>query len=136
MKPVSPLRFLTLAALLGAGLVVGCGGRMTNPTPEVSINDRYMSCDQIEDEVATNYEAQSALAREHAWGKEKNDMIRGLSLVFPPGWFAVDQTVEEDYPNAPQDIESLPLGDRNRHIIALAKDKGCWPVPYVWSPAL
>lgn len=126
MKTVLPLRFLTLAAFLGASLV-GCGGRMANPTPEVTIYDRYMTCNQIEDEVATNYEAQSALAREHAWGEEKNDMIMGLSLAFPPGWFAVDQTVEEHYPNAPQDIEGLALGDRNRHIIALAKDKGCWP---------
>jgi len=135
MPQVSPLRLLTLAALLGTGLLAGCGGRMANPTPEVSIYDRYLTCDQIQAEVEQNYEKQSALAREFAWAEEKNDMIMGLSVAFPPGWFAVDQTIQDGYPNAPQDIEGLALGDRNRHIIALAKDKDCWPDPHIWSPA-
>jgi len=135
MPRISRLKWMPLGALLATGLLAGCGGRVANPTPEVSIYDRYMTCDQIQEEVARNYETQSALAREHAWAEEKNDMIMGLSLAFPPGWFAVDQTVEEDYPNAPQDIEGLALGDRNRHIIAMAKDKNCWPDPKVWSPA-
>jgi hypothetical protein len=135
MPQVSSLRLLTLATLLGTGLLAGCGGRMANPTPEVSIYDRYLTCEQIQAEVEQNYEKQSALARELAWAEEKNDMIEGLSVVFPPGWFAVDQTIQEGYPNAPQEIEGLALGDRNRHIIALAKDKDCWPDPQVWSPA-
>ena len=135
MMQVSPLRLIGLGACLGLGLLAGCGGRTANPTPEVSIYDRYMSCEDIRAEVARNYEQQHELAREHAWGEEKNDMIMGLSLIFPPGWFAIDQTVEEDYPGAPQDIEGLALGDRNRHIIALAKGQGCWPNPKVWSPA-
>ncbi len=135
MPQISRLTWMPLGALLATGLLAGCGGRMANPTPEVSIYDRYMTCDQIQEEVARNYETQSALAREHAWAEERNDMIMALSLAFPPGWFAVDQTVEEDYPNAPQDIEGLALGDRNRHIIAMAKDKNCWPDPKVWSPA-
>jgi len=135
MPRFSPLRLMGLGVLLGSGLLAGCGGRVANPTPEVSIYDRYMTCDDIRAEVERNYEKQHELVREHNWAEEKNDMIMGLSLVFPPGWFAVDQTVEEDYPHAPQDIEGLALGDRNRHIIALAKEQGCWPNPQVWSPA-
>ncbi len=42
-------------ALVSAGLLAGCGGRMPNPTPEVSIFDRYMSCEDIRQEVASNY---------------------------------------------------------------------------------
>jgi len=135
MPRISRFKWMTLGALLGAGLLAGCGGRMANPTPEVSIYDRYMTCDQIQAEVERNYQEQSELAREHAWALEKNDMIMGLSVAFPPGWFAVDQTIQEGYPTAPQEVEALALGDRNRHIIALAKDSGCWPNPEVWSPA-
>ncbi len=135
MPYMTQARYLTAAACLGLGLLAGCGGRMANPTPEISIYDRYMTCEDIRHEVARNYEAQSALVREQVWAEEKNDMIMGLSLAFPPGWFAVDQTVEGDYPEAPQEIEVLALGARNRHIISLAQEDQCWPDPKVWSPA-
>ncbi len=131
--PISS-RLVRTVALVGLGLLAGCGGRMANPAPEATIYDRYLTCDEIQKEVAGNYEAQSDLARELVWAKEKNDMIRGLSLAFPPGWFALDMTAEEDYPKTPQDIETLALGARNRHIIGLAKEQGCWPDPAVWSP--
>ena len=135
MHHLVPTGIVRVIACVGLGLLAGCGGRMANPTPEVSIYDRYLNCEDIRKEVAANYEKQSALAREEAWAKEKNDMIMGLSLAFPPGWFAVDQTVEGDFPEAPQERETLALGARNRHIIAIAKDQGCWPDPAVWSPA-
>lgn len=122
-------------ALVGAGLLAGCGGRMPNPTPEVSIFDRYMSCDDIREEVAANYSEQSALVREQVWAEEKNDMIMGLSLAIPPGWFAIDNTVEGDFGTSPQQIDGSALATRARHLIAEAKKDNCWPDPKVWSPA-
>lgn len=127
--------FLALAALASTGLMAGCAGRMPNPTPEVSIFDRYMSCEDIRQEVARNYEAQSELVREQVWAEEKNDMIRGLSLAFPPGWFALDQTVEGEYGQSPQQIEGSALATRSRHIIAIAQEDQCWPDHKVWSPS-
>lgn len=123
-----------VAALLSVGLVAGCGGRMANPTPEVSIYDRYMTCEEIRQEVAQNYAEQSALVREQVWAEEKNDMIMGLSLAFPPGWFAVDRTIEGEYGQSPQQIEGSALATRARHLIAQAKEDQCWPDPKVWSP--
>jgi len=128
------INYLALAAMFGASLMAGCGGRAANPTPEVSIYDRYMSCDEIRDEVAHNYAAQSLLVREHVWAEEKNDMIMGLSLLFPPGWFAVDATVEGEYGESPQEIEGSALATRARYLIATAQKDECWPDPKVWSP--
>lgn len=128
-------RCLAVIALFGAGLIAGCAGRMPNPTPEVSIYDRYMTCEQIREEVARNYEAQSALVREQVWAQEKNDMISGLSLAFPPGWFALDQTVEGEYGESPQEIDGSALATRSRHLIAIAQEDQCWPDPKVWSPS-
>jgi len=127
-------RPIAVLALISAGLIAGCGGRMANPTPEVSIFDRYMSCEEMRQEVAANYEQQSALVREQVWAEEKNDMIMALSLAFPPGWFAVDQTIEGDYGTSPQQIEGSALATRSRYLIAQAKEEQCWPDPKVWSP--
>lgn len=127
-------RPIAVLALTSAGLIAGCGGRMANPTPEVSIFDRYMSCEEMRQEVASNYEEQSALVREQVWAEEKNDMIMALSLGFPPGWFAVDQTIRGDYGTSPQQIEGAALATRNRYLIAQAKEEQCWPDPKVWSP--
>lgn len=126
---------LMAAVLVSAGLLAGCAGRMANPTPEVSIFDRYMSCEDIRREVASNYEEQSDLVREQVWAEEKNDMVMGLSLAFPPGWFAVDQTVEGEYGQSPQQLEGSALATRARHLISLAKEDQCWPDPKVWSPS-
>jgi hypothetical protein len=135
MPSGSPSRYVTLAACLGLAALAGCGGRMANPTPEVSIYDRYMTCEEIRQEVERNYAAQSALVREQNWANEKNHMISGLSLVFPPGWFALDETIEGDYGTAPQEIEASALATRSRHIIGIAQKDQCWPDPKVWSPA-
>jgi hypothetical protein len=123
-----------MSLLLGALVAAGCAGRSPNPVQEATITDRYMTCEQIRDEVARNYAKQSALVREQVWQEEKNDMIMGLSLVFPPGWFGLDMGVEEDYPNSPQQIEHSALATRNRHLIAMAQSQGgdCWPGKDHW----
>lgn len=125
---------LSLSVMLAALLATGCAGRSPNPAQEATIYDRYMTCEQIRAEVARNYEAQSALVREQVWQEEKNDMIMGLSLAFPPGWFGLDMGVEEDYPNSPQQIEHSALATRNRHLIAMAQKQGgdCWPGKDLW----
>jgi hypothetical protein len=128
-------RYLVAGALLAAGLAAGCAGRTPNPTPEVSIFDRYMTCEDIRQEVARNYDAQSALVRERNALEEKNDAITSFSLAFPPGLFALDQTIDGDYGQSPQEIEASALATRDRHIIVLAKEDQCWPDPKVWSPS-
>lgn len=129
------MRVTTIFCLAAAAAAIaGCGGRSPNPVQEVGITDRYMTCEQIRKEVAANYEKQSALVRDQVWQEEKNDMIMGLSAVFPPGYFALDMGVEEDYPNSPQQIEHSALATRNRHLIALAQEQGgdCWPGKAHW----
>lgn len=125
---------LPISLVLGALVIAGCAGRSPVPTPEAQLTDRYMSCEDIRKEVAANYAKQSELVREQNWQEEKNDMIMGLSVAFPPGFFAVDQGVEEDYPNSPQNIEHSALATRNRHLIAMAQAKGgnCWPGTDHW----
>lgn len=125
MPHVFFLRVWLLIVLGTLGLISGCGGRMANPVSQVSIFDRYMTCDQIAQEVTRNESMQSELAREQDWAQEKNDMVKGLALAFPPAWFAIDRPVEADYPNSPQDAEDLALGERNRHMMKLAQDKNC-----------
>ena len=127
-------RFVAIAALAMLAVAGGCGGRSPNPVPQVSIYDRYMSCDEIRQEVAENYEAQSALVRERVWAEEKNDMIMGIALAFPPAWFAVDQTVEGEYGQSPQESEGSALATRARYLIDIAQKENCWPYPQVWSP--
>ncbi len=126
--------YLTISAIVSMALLAGCGGRVANPTPEVSIYDRYMSCDEIRQEVATNYAAQSLLVRERVRAEEMNDMTMVFALAFPPAWFAVDQTVEGDYGRSPQEIEGTALATRARHLISVAQKDECWPDPKVWSP--
>lgn len=126
---------LSVGVVLGALAVTGCAGRMANPTEEATIYDRYMTCEQIRAEVARNYDAQSALVREQVQAEEENDIIKVFSLAYPPGFFAVDNTVEgDDYGTAPQEIEHAALATRNRHLIALAKEKSptCWPGDSHW----
>lgn len=125
---------LPMSLLLSALLAAGCAGRSANPVQEATITDRYMTCEQIRQEVAANYTKQSALVREQVWQEEKNDMIMGLSLAFPPGWFGLDMGVEEDYPNSPQQVEHSALATRNRHLIAMAQGQGgdCWPGKDHW----
>lgn len=125
---------LPMSLLVGMLVVAGCAGRSPVPVQEATITDRYMTCEQIRDEVARNYAKQSALVREQVWQEEKNDMIMGLSLAFPPGWFGLDMGVEEDYPNSPQQIEHSALATRNRHLISMAQNQGgdCWPGKDHW----
>jgi hypothetical protein len=126
------------SALVVAGLTAGCAGRMANPAAEATIYDRYMSCGDIRAEVAGSYEAQSALVRERVWAQEKNDMIRGLSIAFPPGFFAIDDTVEEasgEYKISPQEIDGSALATRARHLIATAQERQCWPGSEYWMPS-
>lgn len=127
--------FWIVSAILAGSLVSGCAGRMANPAPEATIYDRYMTCDEIRAEVAGNYETQSALVRERVWAREKNNMIRGLSIAFPPGFFAVDDTVEGEYGTSPQEIEGSALATRARHLVAIAKERECWPGSEYWMPS-
>lgn len=129
------MRVVSSLIIAVAGLTLAaCAGRSPNPVPEASIYDRYMTCEQIRNEVASNYVKQSDLMRDQAWAEEKNDMIMGLSVAFPPGWFGLDMGVEEDYPNSPQQIDHSALATRNRHLIAMAQAKGfnCWPGKDHW----
>lgn len=125
---------MSMCVVLAGLLAAGCAGRSANPAQEATIYDRYMTCEQLRAEVAQNYDRQSALVREQVWQEEKNDMIMGLSLAFPPGFFAVDDTVEGDYGTSPQQIEHRALATRNRHLIAMAQEKGgtCWPGKDHW----
>ena len=129
------MRVVSSLIIAVAGLTLAaCAGRSPNPVPEASIYDRYMTCEQIRNEVASNYVKQSDLMRDQAWAEEKNDMIMGLSVAFPPGWFGLDMGVEEDDPNSPQQIDHSALATRNRHLIAMAQAKGfnCWPGKDHW----
>jgi hypothetical protein len=125
---------LSISVMLGVLAVAGCAGRSANPTQEATIHDRYMTCAQIRAEVARNYEAQSALVREQNAQEERNDSIMLWSIAFPPGFFAIDDTVEGDYGTSPQDIEHRALATRNRHLIAMAQAQGgdCWPGKDHW----
>ena len=127
-------RYVAIVALATLAVASGCGGRSPNPVAQVSIYDRYMSCDEIRQEVAENYAAQSELVREQVWAEEKNDMIMGIALAFPPAWFAIDKTVEGDYGQSPQEIEGSALATRARYLIDVAQKENCWPDPQVWSP--
>lgn len=125
---------LPISLIWGVLVVAGCAGRSANPAQEATIYDRYMTCQQIRAEVAKNYETQSALIRQQNDLEEKNDTIKVLSIAFPPGFFAVDNTVEGDYGTSPQDIEHRALATRNRHLIAIAQARGgtCWPGKDHW----
>lgn len=124
----------TLCIAAAVSLLAACAGRSPNPEPQASIYDRYKTCEEIRYEVASNYAKQSDLVGEQVWAEEKNDMIMGLSLAFPPGWFGLDMGVEEDYPNSPQQIEHSALATRNRALIAQAQAEGgdCWPGKDHW----
>ncbi len=99
-----------------------CAGRTPNPVASKRGYDANLSCQQLEDEYATNRTTIDRLYREDQERQERNAAMAALTLVAGVAVLAAMDTGEA------QDVEIEALLRRNLNLSALANQKGCEPL--------
>lgn len=121
------MRSLLTWGLVGAGLVLaGCNGRLANPEPVDWPYDRYYSCTDIRAEkVRIRQAAQDRGVEEYLLRQEDNDLMARTIPFLAPGNFAIQETRTSSSAKTPQQVEIDALLERNKHLDAMAADRGC-----------
>ena len=113
------MRRQILATIMLAALLGGCGGRNANPVSTVSVTDRDMTCNELQNSISGNEGRISALFAEEQRAKTNNVAIGVVGgLLFWPARFALDTRNTEQ-------VEINALRSRNVHLTSMASERRC-----------
>lgn len=110
------MKMVILAAMALA--LAGCAGRAPQPVAVVQVNDKALSCSQIDAEVKANDAKISELGREEG-GKVAQNVAAGVAGLFIwPLWFAMDF-------QGAASKEVAALQQRQSYLATLSTERGC-----------
>ena len=121
------MRAALMMGVLGtAVLLASCAGRNPNPETTTWVYDKYYTCQDIREEKDRIYQAAQDRGVEQAkLHSRDNDLMARTIPFLPPGLFAVDETRMSGSKKTAQEVEIDALRERDKHLDAMATDRGC-----------